>query len=163
MTLYEISADMRELLELLEDPAADPEVVADTLEGIEGALEDKAEGYIKVMKELEATAKAIKDEEAELRGRRQAVENNINRMKDALTEALKNTGHEDGLNAGAHFLKLVNNGGALPLVIDEERVPEAFKVATYKTNAEAIRTALAEGQAFEWAHFGERGKHLSIK
>ncbi len=41
-TLYELTDEYRQLLEMLEDPDEDPEVIRDTMEGISGELEDKA-------------------------------------------------------------------------------------------------------------------------
>ena len=55
--------DYMELLELAEDPDIDEQAFMDTLEGIEGALEDKADNYAKCMRMLEADAKGIKAEE----------------------------------------------------------------------------------------------------
>ena len=56
MTLYELTNDYMNLLELAEDPDIDEQAFLDTLEGIDGALEDKAEGYAKVIRTLEGDA-----------------------------------------------------------------------------------------------------------
>jgi hypothetical protein len=42
-TIYELTEDYLRLLELAEDPDTDPEAFADTLEGLEGEIEIKAE------------------------------------------------------------------------------------------------------------------------
>lgn len=55
-TLYELTADFQNLLMLAEDPDTDPQAFADTLEGIEGELEDKADNYARVIRNLEADA-----------------------------------------------------------------------------------------------------------
>jgi Siphovirus Gp157. len=47
---------------MLEDPELDPQTLSDTMEGIEGELEVKAESYAKVMKNLEADVAGIKAE-----------------------------------------------------------------------------------------------------
>ena len=62
-TIYELTSDYLNLLELAEDPDIDEQAFLDTLEGIEGALEDKADNYAKCMRMLEADAKGIKAEE----------------------------------------------------------------------------------------------------
>lgn len=46
-TIYELTEDYLRLLELAEDPDTDPEAFADTLEGLDGEIEIKAEGYAK--------------------------------------------------------------------------------------------------------------------
>lgn len=86
MNLYELSGAYKEIQELIEDGK---EGLEDTLEALEGALEDKAIGYAKVMKNLEAQASAIKEEEKRLRERRKSIENNIKRMKESLQGAME--------------------------------------------------------------------------
>jgi hypothetical protein len=56
----------------------------DTLEGIEGEFECKAESVAQYIKELNAEAEAIKAEEKKLSARRKAKENAAIRMKDYL-------------------------------------------------------------------------------
>ena len=91
-TLYQLTDDYMELLELAEDPDTDPQAFADTLEGIEGAIEDKADGYAKVIRNLEADAAACDAESKRLRNKKQTIENNIKRMKSALQFAMRMTG-----------------------------------------------------------------------
>ena len=56
-TLYEITGDYLRLLEMLEEEEnIDLQAFADTLEGIEGEFEMKADGYARVLKELAAEA-----------------------------------------------------------------------------------------------------------
>ena len=59
MTLYELTDDYMKLLEFAEDPEADPQAIADTMDALEGEIEVKAEGYAKVMKQIEADAAGI--------------------------------------------------------------------------------------------------------
>ena len=51
-TLYELTDDYLALLEMAEDPDIDEQALKDTMEGIEGALEIKAEGYAKIIRTL---------------------------------------------------------------------------------------------------------------
>ena len=92
MTLYELTNDYMNLLELAEDPDIDEQAFMDTLEGIDGALEDKAEGYAKVIRTLEGDAAACDAESKRLRNKKQAIERNIDRMKKALQYAMETTG-----------------------------------------------------------------------
>ena len=92
MTLYELTEDYMNLLELAEDPDIDEQAFTDTLEGIDGALEDKAEGYAKVIRTLEGDAAACDAESKRLRNKKQTIENNIKRMKAALQYAMQATG-----------------------------------------------------------------------
>lgn len=92
MTLYELTDDYKGLLQMAEDPDCDPEVLADTMEGLEGAIEDKAEGYAIVMKELEASEQKIKAEVDRLNARRLTISNSIRAMKLRLQTSMIETG-----------------------------------------------------------------------
>ena len=83
-SLYELTSEYMELLTLAEDPDTDPQAFADTLEGLTGEIEDKADNYAKVLRMLDGDAQAIRDEERRLKARREAIENNIKRMKQML-------------------------------------------------------------------------------
>lgn len=52
-TLYELTQDYKILLDMAEDPDVDPETLTDTMEGIEGAIEDKADACAFVMREMD--------------------------------------------------------------------------------------------------------------
>ena len=91
-TLYELTDDYLTLLEMAEDPDIDEQALKDTMEGIEGALEIKAEGYAKIIRMLEGDAEACDAESKRLRNKKQTIENNIKRMKGALQMAMEATG-----------------------------------------------------------------------
>ncbi len=93
-TLYSISGDYISALDILTDPEADypADAIADTLEGIEGELQDKAVNVVQYMRNLETTAAAIKDAEGKMRLRRQALENHAARLKSYVHDSMKATG-----------------------------------------------------------------------
>lgn len=91
-TLYELTGQFRELLELIEQGEIDAELLADTLEGLEGEVEIKADGYAKVIKELEGKTAMLKGEIERLSNRKSAIENNIKTMKESLEIAMRTTG-----------------------------------------------------------------------
>ncbi|MBQ0074511.1 MAG: siphovirus Gp157 family protein [Prevotella sp.] len=166
--LYELTAEYRELLMMLEDSETADEVIIDTLEAVEGELEIKAEGYVKVIRSMEADAKALMEEADRLAEKAAVVKNRIEKLKLALQMALIATGHDDreGVQAGLYRIKLVNNGGQRPLIIDGE-VPNRFVKMIPQNDNHAIRQHLEElataGIECTWAHLGERGKHITIK
>ena len=166
-SLFELTNEMVEFLALAEDPDIDPVAFADTLEGLQFELEKKAEGYCKVLRQMESDIEAIKAEEDRLKRNRSAIENNVKRMKEALKDAMVKTGHDDknGLKAGLFQLKVAKNGGQRPLVIDGD-VPEQFIKVKYENDNERIRAflnSLDNNDACAWAHLGEAGTHLAIK
>lgn len=64
----------------------------DTLEGIEGEFNEKAENIAAYLKGMYIEAAAIKDEEAALRRRRQSIEKNADRLKGYLLNAMNAIG-----------------------------------------------------------------------
>ena len=92
MTLYDLTAEYQALLQIAEDPDTDPEVLTDTMEALEGEIEEKADGYAIVMKELEATEQKIKTEVDRLNARRLSISNNIRCMKLRLQTSMIETG-----------------------------------------------------------------------
>ena len=82
--LYEIVAQYREAAAKLEDMDLDEQTLADTLESLSGDLEVKATNTAALVRNIEATAAAIKDAEAQMRARRTALENRAARIRDYL-------------------------------------------------------------------------------
>lgn len=162
MNLYKLTEEMIELQEMMSEECVE-QVLIDTLEAVEGEFDAKIEGYCKVIKNLEADAKALKEEAKRLTERQKAIENNISKMKNAMTEALRQTGRKEA--GGLLKAKIQKNGGMLPLIISEapESLPDAFRKVSYEADNEAIRKALDEGQELDFAEYGERGESLRIK
>lgn len=91
-TLYELTDDYLNLLDMAQDPDCDLEVFKDTLEGLDYEIEDKADGYAKVIRELTARAEGLNAEIERLTNRKKAIETNIDNMKRSLENAMIITG-----------------------------------------------------------------------
>lgn len=163
MTLYELKDNYRSVLELMEDEDVDQEAVADTLSMITDDIEEKAENYAIIMKELEAEADKLKKEEDRLKKRRQAIEDHREQMKDSLKSAMELIGKKK--ISTEHFtIAIQKNGGSLPVHIDnEDALPERFKVYTWKPDNEQLRNYLEMMGTQSFAHLGERGESLRIR
>lgn len=164
-SLYELTADYEALLALAEDPDIDEDAFRDTLDGIAGAIEDKAENYAKVIRMLEGDAAACDAESKRLRGKKTTIENNIKRMKSALQYSMEVTGKRKFKTALFSF-NIQKNPASV--VIDEayvENIPEKFLV--YKdpdVNKKALKDAINAGDkdAMSIAHL-EQTESLRIK
>ena len=147
MTLYELTNDYMNLLELAEDPDIDEQAFMDTLEGIEGALEDKAEGYAKVIRTLEGDAAACDAESKRLRNKKQAIERNIDRMKKALQYAMETTG-KTKFKTPLFSFNIQKNTPSV--VMDEqyiENIPDRFLIhKDPEINRAAIKSAIKAGE-----------------
>ena len=146
-TLYQLTADYLNLLEMAEDPDIDGQAFMDTLDGIEGALEDKAEGYAKVIRTLEGDAAACDAEAKRLRNKKQTIENNIKRMKSALQMAMEATGKRK-FKTPLFSFGIQKNPAAV--IVDEqyiENIPERFLVRKDpEINRKAIKDAINAGE-----------------
>lgn len=164
MTLYELTEDYMNLLELAEDPDIDEQAFADTLEGIEGALEDKAKGYAKVIRTLEGDAAACDAESKRLRNKKQTIENNIKRMKAALQCAMQITG-KTKFKTSLFSFDIQKNPAAV--VIDEEHlenIPDRFLIPQDpQIDKRAIKEALKAGEDLEGLAHLEQTESLRIR
>lgn len=128
MTLYELTTEYMELLAMLEDPDVDDELIADTLEGIDGELEVKADGYARVMRQMDADAKVIKAEEERLANRRKSLENRAANLKSRLQQMMEITGKVK-FKTELFSFGIQKNPAAV--VIDEhyiENIPEEYLI-----------------------------------
>lgn len=165
MTLYELTSDYLRLMEMASDPDIDAEVLADTMEGIEGAFEDKADGYAIVIDRLKGEAELIDKEIKRLTTLKQTKVANADRIKKNLEQSMKATGKTKFETLTRKFA-IVKNGGKLPLVANEGVTVYDLPFELVKTKVEpdmdAIRTYLDNGGS-EYYHYGERGESLRIK
>ena len=87
--IYEISTNLMQIMEMMDDPELDPQTLGDTFEAIEGEFEEKADAYARIMKNLEGDVSALKNEIQRLSDKKATIENNIKRMKQALQIAME--------------------------------------------------------------------------
>ncbi len=164
MTIYEITSDYLQLMQMMEDPELDPQTLADTMEGIEGELEDKADNYARVMKNMEADLNGIKAEIDRLSTRKKTIENNIKRMKEALQFSMETTG-KTKFKTELFSFGIRKNAPAV--VMDEpyiENVPERFlKYSDPTINRSAIKEAIQNGEDLEGLAHLEQNSSLSIR
>ncbi|GIO63541.1 siphovirus Gp157 family protein [Paenibacillus cineris] len=91
MNLYDLTEQYRDLLELAQEGGEDVDYTA-MLQGMEGAISDKLDGYCKVIKTLEAEAEAIKNEAVRLSQRKTSLENQVTRLKEAMKTGMLSLG-----------------------------------------------------------------------
>ena len=156
-TLYKLTEDYMNLLALAEDPDIDEQAFMDTLDGIEGAIEIKAENYAKIMRQLEADAAACDAESKRLKNKAKTIDNNIRRMKQALQFAMQATGKTKFKTPLFSFYIQKNPAS---VVMDEqyiENIPERFLIRKDpEINRKAIRDAINAGEDLEGlAHLSE--------
>ena len=88
MKLYEINAALEALLNQVDEETGELVCDMEALEELTIAREEKLEGLALAVKNYDAEAKAIRDEEKNLAERRRVLENRAERAKNYLTEML---------------------------------------------------------------------------
>lgn len=160
-TLYELNNEYMQLLEMAQDPDVDEQCLRDTMEAIEGELEDKAEGYAIIIKELENEAAFADAEAKRLKERAAARKNNADRMKKALQAVMETTG-KTKFKTSLFSFGIQNNPAAL-VVHEGADIPEQYLIPQPpKVDNAAIKEALKGGQQLDFAHL-EQSQGLRIR
>lgn len=164
ITLYEIAKEFRQITDVLQDVGCDEQTLLDTLEGERWPLEVKGQQYAFVIRNLEASAEAIKAAEKQMADRRKAIESRAR----YLTERLK-TGMEI---AGVtklecpHFAIAIQNNPPSVEVFEPGLVPAEFmtqpEAPPPAPNKTAIKEAIKAGREVPGAMMVQ-GKRLAIK
>ena len=164
-TLYNITDDYLTVMEMLYDPEQDQQVIQDTLEGIMGEIEYKADEIAKIIKEIKADADKIKAEEMRLHSRRSLLEGKAAWLKDYLQANMEAIGVKK-FKTELFSYNIQKNGGKQALTIDVEDVndiPKEFLIPQDPIpNNDAIRTLLKTDKV-AWAHLEPRGESLRIR
>lgn len=164
LNLYELTEQYAVLQEMAYDPEVDEQTLRDTMNMIIADIEDKADGYAKIILGMKANAEILKKEEERLYARRKHLEERSKYLKDTLEANMRAIGKTKFKTALFSF-NIQKNGGVEPLVIDGaiEDIPGRFLIPQPPvTNNEAIRKLLEERQV-EWAHLEPRGESLRIR
>ena len=164
MTLYEITGMYETLLQMAEDPDVDPEVLKDTMEGIEGEFDDKADGYAKVIAQLKAEAEVIKKEADRLTARKRALEANAERIKATLEAAMIAADRRKFKTALFSF-GIQKNPPKVVMDTDDIMAipPEYIILPEPVADLTAIKDALKQGIELEGIAHLEQGESLRIR
>ena len=154
MTIYELTQEYLQLLALAEDEYTDPQTLDDTMEAISGEIEDKADGYAKVMLQLSAQSEGLAKEINRLTEKKRAIDNNSKQLKARLQQAMEATG-KTKFKTDLFSFGIQKNPASL-IIDDAEKIPEEFLIAQApKVDNAGIKAALKAGQEFDWCHLSQ--------
>lgn len=134
--LYEIANEYAKLAN--ED--MDPEMIADTLEGIEGEFTDKIEQVLAVAKNELALAEMLKTEAKNLTDRAKACQNRAENIKQYIIASMS-TMDKTKLNAGIHTITVRKPVQSVQ-IDDVDSLPPEF--VEYQTTAKPDKNLIKE-------------------
>lgn len=162
MTLMSLKDDYLKLLWLGDsDDPDEHQAFLDTLDGIVGEIEVKADAYAAVVEDFESSAKRCREEAKRLMERAKRYETQVKTMKDRLMGVMLAT-DRPVIKTDLHTFTVCKNGGDLPIEYTGD-IPDQFMRVVYEKDTDLIKQTLKAGHKLDFAHFGERGTHLRIK
>jgi hypothetical protein len=164
LTLYEIAAEYRQMVEALLATDGDEQTIADTIEGESFPLEVKAQNAAYAIRTLLANAEAIESAEKAMAARRKAMENRAANIKDYLLYCMTVAGIQK-IECPHFSIKVVNNGASVA-IDDDRQIPERFlrkpEAPPPQPDKKAIGEALKAGEVVPGARL-VRGKRVDIR
>lgn len=161
--LFEITDQYRELLSLEDSDDLPPEVIADTLEGLEGDFANKAEAVAKFILSLEATAESIAEAADKMLARSKRLAKRAESVRQYLLLQFQAVDFKK-IETNEIVISRRKNPPAL-YVSDEERVPDVFwyqpDPPPKRIDKDAIKEAIKNGAAVEGCYL-EAGERIHI-
>lgn len=154
MKLYEISDAIRAALDHIDvDPETGEILSADALHAVEAEASDKIEATALYLRELDAEAKAAKDEADRMIARVKSMQKRSDYLKSMLLDAL----HATGKVKTARVTVSIRTTKAVEIAEGAD-LPEAYTTVktTVSPNKTAIKYALSAGIEVPGCHIEER-------
>lgn len=162
-SLRDMTGQYTELLAIASDPELPPEVLTDTLEGLEGEIKIKAENIVHVLLNSDTNVVALDAEINRLQARKKSIENGKERLMDYLRFNMEATGIT---KIECPLFSISLGKGRDKVSIDNEEVlPDKYvrtKTITAPDKVE-ILAALKKGVDIEGASLITSQKPLRIK
>lgn len=162
--LYLLADEYLVALQQLSELDLDEQTVADTLEGLSGALEVKATNVAMFVRNLEASADAIKMAESQMAARRKAIENRASRIRGYLKAQMERTGVSE--ISSPHFKIAVRLNPPAVIIDSVNLIPAEFMRTPEPPppvpDKKAISAALKAGCEIAGVHL-EHSTRVDIK
>jgi Siphovirus Gp157 len=166
MTLFAISQSIQQLYDAVDDSGELDAELAKLADDLMTEQSTKLTSYANLISQLEMEESACKAQIEQWQKKGQARANLRDRLKKRIKEHLEFTSQSKAETTDGRMVKIVTNGGNLPLIIEPEtdpvQIPEEFRETIIMFNKKAIADKLKSGETLEWAKLGELGTHLRI-
>ncbi|EMX5393070.1 siphovirus Gp157 family protein [Listeria innocua] len=151
MKLYQLTDNYLRVQELLEENKT--EAVEDTLDALTDGFHDKAENIVKIIKSLAADAEMAGKEAKRLLKRKQALENNVQKLKTYLQTETERMEIRK-INSTLFTIQIQKNPASVEIV-DEALLKPFFLLQEPKIDKKRIAEILKSGEEVEGARLVE--------
>lgn len=124
LSLYVIAQEHRAMVERLMQTQDDAVTIADTIEAESYPLEVKAQNLAYAIKNLDATAEAIKAAEKEMATRRKAIENRANHLREYAKKCMDVAGVKK--IECQHFAISIKNNPESVSIFEDALIPDEY-------------------------------------
>lgn len=162
MKLYELTGMYLQLMDMMEDPDIDPQLIQDSMESLDGDIETKAENIGMLIRNYEASFDAVGKEIRRLQAKKKSWENSIAKLKNYLKSSMIAMGKEKIRTN--KFTFSVKSGSYSAVVDDMDQLPEEFRVAQPdKVLTKELNEYLKEHGNTKYAHLQQGDTSLVMR
>lgn len=160
-SLFNLTGDYLKIKELAEQ-GADPEAIEDAIAYIDDEIEDKADGYAYIIRQLDGNKEAIDKEIKRLQALKKTHTTTQTRLKDNLYDTMKTMERPKFKTAQNSFY--VKKTPVKLVLQDTRNVPDRFYETERKLNTTDLKTYLKENEDVRFDGVGlEQGETVVIK
>ncbi|MGK6930225.1 siphovirus Gp157 family protein [Escherichia coli] len=129
--LYEIANEYAKLM----DSDLEPEMIADTIEGMEGEFTDKIEQLLAIIKNESGYAERLKEEAKSLNERAAVIQNKIESIKSYIASSLEMVGKDSSrvftvtIRKPSETVEIIDSSALPPEYVEFETTIKADKLA----------------------------------
>lgn len=164
ISLYELSAEIRAVLESIMDDdtdSAEVDALLEELDALHAGRDRKLEGYAHVIRNSDATAKALREEAKAFIARAVSLEKLSGRLKARAQMDMESHG-ETAVTAGQFTFRRQASPPSVEVQVPVEALPVEFHKVVVSVDKTALKEALSQGRSIEGAEL-RRGEHIRIR
>lgn len=161
----DLAIEMKKLQALAEDGELTPEMIKDTLEGLEGMVGDKLDATMAVVRGFEGQASVCDAESKRLAARKKSWDNQAGLLRKYILECLLTSGSD---TIKTDLNTFTSRKGSPSLVIDDEELlpddyVESFTEVVNRVKKDELKKAILAGTEIKGAHIEIGPRSLQVR
>ncbi len=161
----DLAIEMKKLQALAEDGELTPEMIKDTLEGLEGMVGDKLDATMAVVRGFEGQASVCDAESKRLAARKKSWDNQAGLLRKYILECLLTSG-SDTIKTDLNTFT-ARKGSPSLVIDDEELLPddyvESFTEVVNRVKKYELKKAILAGTEIKGAHIETGPRSLQVR